>query len=59
MSEDELRLEHGIGSGDGQGRVSDMRVVSEGGEDALSVSGSRCTLGVAWFHAGLCDQAPT
>ena len=46
MNEGELRLERGIGGGDGQGGASDMWVVSEGGEDTVWVSGGRRTKGL-------------
>ena len=41
-----MRLEHGIGVSHSQGGGSDVRVVSEGGEDTVWVGGDRCTQGL-------------
>ena len=46
VNEGKLRLERGIGGGDGQGGGSNMRVVREGGEDTVWVSGGRGTRGL-------------
>ena len=41
VNEGELRVERCIGGGDGQGGASNVRVVSEGGEDTVRVSSGR------------------